>query len=123
MFLTEEEIYTPDEAAIRLKLFLKNGKPNGAFVRSLCRNGHLEYIKFSERTIRINEAAIKDFIEGNTCQRKTKENSSPSEKTEDGGELLNISTGTDVGMIAAMQAEKRLKQRLQCGTSANAGMR
>src|SRR5688572_11573231 len=113
-----EHLYTPKEAAIRLKLF-KEGVPNVTFLRGLCRKGELEYVEISQRNIRITESAIADFIKRKTCREEIKENTSRSERIAGGGASSNTQEETNIGLKAAMAAEMKLTEHLRSLASAN----
>ena len=105
-------LYTPSEVAEKLKLF-NAGKPNSRAVRKLCKTGKLEYMEITKKNIRISDSAIEDYKRRVTCRAKTKESTLPTEKTEVGGVSPNTETDKNIGMLAASQAEKKLKQSLQ----------
>lgn len=105
-------LYTPEQAAEILHV-----TPD--FVKTKCRKKELGCHRLSRKTILISPDHIKDYLESTECQRKTKENTSNTEKTADGGESLNISTETDIGTLAAARAKKKLTQHLQCSNSKN----
>src|SRR6185503_19273660 len=112
---------TPKEAAQILRLCKKDGSPNPKAVKNLCARGELEFIPVTNRNILIARSAINDFIKRKTCPVKAPAPKLNLEKTVENGECLNLSKGTDIGMLAAFQAGERLKTRLQKSSSKDGG--
>lgn len=114
--MTVPKMLTAKQAAIRLNVF-HNGKPNSAYVLRLIRNEELECVKYSKNYIRITEKAINEFIRKKTCLEQTKERKLPTGKTQVNGESESLLEGKDIGTLAALKAEKKLKNILSKSSS------